>query len=86
MGKVGMTLRIMPEDATMDMEALKGKVTKVVPGDIQVGRMEIVPVAFGLQALRVALVMEDASPDELEQVLSSIEGVQSVEIEQLGRL
>jgi len=86
MGKVGMTLRIMPEDATMDMEALKEKVTKVVPGDIKVGRMEIVPVAFGLQALKVALVMEDASPDELEQVLSSIEGVQSVEIEQLGRL
>lgn len=81
-----MTLRIMPEDATMDMEALKEKVTKVVPGDIKVGRMEIVPVAFGLQALKVALVMEDASPDELEQVLSSIEGVQSVEIEQLGRL
>jgi translation elongation factor aEF-1 beta len=86
MGKVGMTLRIMPEDATMDMEALKEKVTAVVPGDIQVGRMEIVPVAFGLQALKVALVMEDASPDELEQVLSSIQGVQSVEIEQLGRL
>ncbi len=86
MGKVGMTIRIMPEDATMDMEALKEKVTEVVPGDIQVGRMEIVPVAFGLQALKVALVMEDASPDELEQVLSSIKGVQSVEIEQLGRL
>jgi len=86
MGKVGMTLRIMPEDATMDMEALKEKVTEVVPRDIQVGRMEIVPIAFGLQALKVALVMEDASPDELEQVLSSIKGVQSVEIEQLGRL
>ena len=86
MGKVGMTLRIMPEDATMDMEALKEKVTEVVPRDIQVGRMEIVPIAFGLQALKIALVMEDASPDELEQVLSSIEGVQSVEVEQLGRL
>lgn len=86
MGKVGMTLRIMPEDATMDMEALKEKVAEVVPGGIQVGRMEIVPIAFGLQALKVALVMEDASPDELEQVLSAIEGVQSVEIEQLGRL
>ena len=86
MGKVGMTLRIMPEDATMDMDALREKVTQVVPQGIQVGRMEIVPIAFGLKALKVAVVMEDASPDELEEVLASIDGVQSVEIEQLGRL
>jgi translation elongation factor aEF-1 beta len=86
MGKVGMTLRIMPEDSSMDMEALKEAVTRVVPEGIVVGRMEIVPVAFGLQALKVAVVMEDASPDQLEEVLSSIDGVQRVEIEQLGRL
>lgn len=86
MGKVGMTLRIMPENTEVDLSALEQTVKKVIPEGIQLTRMETVPIAFGLKALRMALVMEDASPDELEEVLSSIKGVQSVEIEQLGRL
>ena len=86
MGKVGMTLRIMPENTEVDLAALEETVKKVLPLGIQLTRMETVPIAFGLKALRMALVMDDASPDELEGVLSSIQGVQSVEIEQLGRL
>ncbi len=86
MGKVGMTLRIMPEDVTVNLDAIKETIPEVIPSDVQLARMETVPIAFGLKALRVVLIMEDASPDELEKILSSIKGVQSVEIEQLGRL
>ena len=86
MGKVGMTMRIMPQDVTVDLEGIKETIQDIIPSDVQLARMETVPIAFGLKALRIVFIMEDASPDELEKILSTIPGVQSVEIEQVGRL
>ena len=47
---------------------------------------EVVPVAFGLKALLINMVMQDESPDELIEKISEMEGVGRAEIEKVGRL
>jgi elongation factor 1-beta len=86
MGTVGVTFRIMPTDKDVDLEALKAKIKEVIPPKVTLTGIDTVPIAFGLKALMVDLMMEDTSPDALEAALSSVEGVQRAEVEKVGRL
>ncbi len=83
MGDVAMIYRIMPESPEMDMESLKAQVEESAESvGAKLNRADEKPVAFGLKALEVAIIMEDKSgkSGELEEKLRSIDGVQSLEL------
>ncbi|MDI6718676.1 MAG: elongation factor 1-beta [Methanomicrobiales archaeon] len=85
MGKVVAVLRVMPESVEADLEELKASMRKKVPG-IQDIREE--PIAFGLKALKLAVVVgdEEGGTDAVEQSLRSVSGVASAETIEVNRM
>lgn len=84
MGKVALTVRIMPDEAGIDMEEFKHRVLKVLPEYVQLVKAEERPIAFGLVALIVQVIMPDQSPDELLEKMGAVERVENVEVEELS--
>jgi elongation factor 1-beta len=83
------TLKIMPENPEVDLEALKPKVLAEIERFAGKGntKEEIVPIAFGLSALQIIFIMDESlgSTDPLETTLKGLEGVNSVEILDMRR-
>lgn len=81
MGKVAVTFTILPEETTFDMEGLKNRIPSILPKGVQPYKAEVKPFAFGLKALEIVVIMDDANNvmEALEEKLRSIEGIQSVE-------
>ncbi len=79
MGSVAVIVRVMPESPEVDLEKLKGALKKKLPG-IQDIREE--PIGFGLKALKLAAVVNDAGgqTDAIEQSLQEVTGVERAEI------
>lgn len=81
MGKVAVTFKLMPVSADTDLNKIKDSVKKSVAKykDIQLKSAQERPIAFGLKAVEILLVLPDSSITELEGELARIEGVASVE-------
>ncbi len=82
MGEVAMIYRIMPESPE-SMDSIKKELEERVKSvGAELNRVDEKPIAFGLKALEVAIIMDDKSgkSGELEEKLSSIPGVQSLEL------
>lgn len=89
MGEVAITFRVMPAGAETDIEVLKKKIDEVMATQsIKLEGIGEKPIAFGLKALMVKVVVEDKEGllDKVENTLSGIEGVQSIETVEMGRL
>ncbi len=76
MGMVGMNLRIMPASAETDLEKVKAQIAK----KIKIQDAKIEPIAFGLKALRILVVVPDGQQN-VEEEIKKIEGVGEVEVE-----
>ncbi len=82
MGEVAMIYRIMPESPEA-MDSIKKELEERVKSvGAELNRMDEKPIAFGLKALEIAVIMDDKSgkSGELEEKLSTIPGVQSLEL------
>jgi elongation factor 1-beta len=79
MGSVAVIVRIMPESPDVDLEKLKASLKKKLPG-IRDIREE--PIGFGLRALKLAAVVNDAGgeTDAIEQSLGEVAGVERAEV------
>ena len=79
MGSVAVTFRILPADAEADIEALETQVRKALGPALR--DLQIQPVAFGLKAIVAMTVIRDSEggSDRLEQALTALPGVGSVE-------
>jgi len=84
MGEVSLTIRVMPDDASLDMGKLKDNVVSALPDYAKLVGTEEKPIAFGLKALLIKIVMPDQSPDELIEKISTIEHVENAEIQDLS--
>jgi len=88
MADVIVTLKIMPESVEVDLGKIKDKAVKKI-NDFggEVGKAEEVPVAFGLKSLILIFIMDEkkGSTEKLEDEISDIEGVQSVEVTDVRR-
>lgn len=89
MAQVVVTIKIMPESpevnlSVVELEAKKKIIDFAGEGDIKV---EQEPVAFGLKALKIMFVMNEAqgSTEKLEDDLKDIKDVQSVEVSDVRR-
>jgi len=82
--EVAVTLRLMPESAEVDLEKLEAMIRE----RIKVHSISREPIAFGLEALRVVAVVEDAAggTEPLEKELSGLPGVGNVQVIGLTRL
>jgi len=83
MGKVIITLRVMPEDSETDinpiLEKIKEEISKIGGNYLQ---HYLKPLAFGINAIEVKFSYPDKEfrEEEFIEKISSIKGVSSVEI------
>ena len=89
MASVVVSLRIMPKDVNVDLHSLekhaKEEIVKFCNSDEF--KVEVQPIAFGLNTLIILFVMEESigSTEKLEQKISQIDGVESVEVTDVRR-
>lgn len=79
MGTVAVILRVMPESPEIDLARLKEAIRREVPA---VKDIREEPIGFGLKALVVAALVQDAGgeTDALEAAIQKIPGVERAEI------
>jgi len=87
-GEVGMQYRVLPEGLEVDLDKLKTDIEKALPEGAKLRASEQKPLAFGLKALHVLIVMDDkkGGAEQVETAISGVAGVQSVEIVEMGLL
>ena len=88
MGRVMVKIRVMPNDVNVNMEELLDRVKDIQIEGVEVRDASIQPIAFGLKALVILAVMPDAEGvgDKFVEEIQKIEGVESVEIEDMELL
>jgi len=87
-GEVGLQYRVLPEGVEVDLEELKKKIQGALPAGAALRASETKPLAFGLKALHVLVVLDDkkGGTEQVEEAIAKVPGVQSVEIVQMGLL
>ena len=89
MANVVVTLRIMPQEPGIDLSKIEVKAKKKIVEfcNSKEFKTQIEPVAFGLKALNIFFVMDEAkgSTEELENKIAQIDGVESVEVTDVRR-
>ncbi|WP_054841965.1 elongation factor 1-beta [Vulcanisaeta distributa] len=90
MAEVYLVYRITPSKSDINYEILKSEIKKALEPKYKVDKVEEEDIGFGIKALRVYIRMpeesEEHSSDEVENILSGIEGVGSIELEYFTRL
>ncbi len=88
MGEVGLQYRVLPEDIDVDLDKLENGIKAALPEGAALKMAEKRPVAFGLKALHVLIVLDDkkGGAELVETAISGVPGVQSVEIVEMGLL
>jgi len=84
MGKIAATYRVLPEGTEVDLRELEASMRRVLGSKLV--KLEEKPVAFGLKALFATVIFSDASGEgeAVESSLSSLPGVSSVEVQEMG--
>jgi len=72
---------VIPEDIEVDFEVFVNKLKNVLPEICTIERYDIMPVAFGLEKVRVRVrYPEDwGGTDRLEELFGQVEGIQGIE-------
>jgi len=78
MAKMLVSMKIFPEDITIDLDQLKQKIEQALPQDSKVLRFNEEPIAFGLKALITHILVPEEKQDELEIIENSIRQIQGV--------
>lgn len=88
MARVIITLKIMPDGIDVNMDDLLERVKGAIPEGTDVRANEVIPVAFGLKALRMNVVREESmgGTDDIEEAITALDGVAQVEVEMVSRI
>jgi elongation factor 1-beta len=88
MGEVAATLRIMPDSADRDLKKLQADLTAALPKGATLRGFQEKPIAFGLKALMCTVIVGDdiGGTEAVEEAFNKIEGVASINMEEMGRL
>ena len=89
MADVIITLKIMPTSPNVDLKKIEELALKkiIAFAELDNYKVEEEPLAFGLKALKILFVMNEAKGgvDDLEKDLNTIDGVNSVETTDVRR-
>ncbi len=83
MAEVIITIKIMPDETGADLDFIRENVEKeIYDFGASVEKVDLEPVAFGLKALKIFILMDESKGDteELEKRITEIRGVGSVQV------
>ncbi|BCU68528.1 hypothetical protein HS7_19650 [Sulfolobales archaeon HS-7] len=89
MANVLVTIRIAPESDKVDLDDVLNEIRGKLPKEYSIVSSEKQPIAFGIEALVVNVVMPEnteGGTDVLEELLMGVQGVGGVEVENVSRL
>ncbi|WP_158056650.1 elongation factor 1-beta [Halorussus halophilus] len=88
MGKVAAKIKVMPQSPEIDLDQLQDRLEESLPEGAKINGFERDDVAFGLVALLPTVIVPDGTggTEAVEEGFASVEGVESVEVENVGRI
>lgn len=89
MAKLLVVIKILPTDIDINLEELKERISAKLPKEYEVKGYELIPIAFGLNALRLYIFMPEnveGGTEPLENIIQSVDGVSQVEVELIHRV
>ena len=83
------TIKIMPEDPSIDLKKIEDAAQALLDTLVGEGdrKVMIEPIAFGLKAINLTFVVDEkkGSADPIAEQIAEIEGVQSAEVTDVRR-
>jgi len=89
MGKIVIAYKIFPSESTVDLDLLQEKIKKELAGIASVQRFVKEPIAFGLSALIVNMILPENKEgilDETETKLTNLKEVGQIQTIGVNRL
>jgi len=89
MANVLVVVKVYPSSIDVDLDKLAETIAESLPKGYELARKSVEPIAFGLNALRLYIVMPEETEggtSRIEEILSGIEGVEEFEVESVHRL
>jgi elongation factor 1-beta len=88
MGQVLLTFEIMPDGIEIDLGHMRKSVESKLKSYCKIEQVEIRPIAFGLSALMMNMVVEDVEGmmDRVEADITSVPGVQNARVFALNKI
>ncbi len=88
MGKVAAKMKVMPESPEADLDALQDRLENALPEGAKISRVDREDVAFGLIALFPTVIIPDEAggTDAVEDAFGNVDGVESVDVDEVGRI
>ena len=82
MGKVSVTVRVLPENVEEDMEKIAEAIKQRIPENIKFRGYQIMDIAFGLKAVLFNVLADDEKGgiEQLNQEIEQMSNVGSVEV------
>ncbi|WP_049899726.1 elongation factor 1-beta [Halococcus agarilyticus] len=88
MGKVAAKLKVMPESPEVDLDELQHELEDSLSEGAKINGFERDDVAFGLVALLPTVIVPDdaGGTEAVEEAFADVETVESVAVENVGRI
>ena len=88
MGTVVAEIKVMPDDADVDLDALEDGLRDALPESAELSDVAREEVAFGLTALivNVGIPDEEGGTQTVEDAFATVDRVESVSVENVGRV
>ena len=88
MGDVAAKIKVMPNSPEVDLDELQDLLEEALPEGAKIRGFERDDVAFGLVALLPTVIVPDGAggTEAVEESFSQVDDVESVNVENVGRL
>jgi elongation factor 1-beta len=88
MGKVAAKIKVMPQSPDVDLDDLQERLENSLPEGAKINGVERDEVAFGLVALYPTVIVPDdaGGTEAVEEAFSNVDDVESVGVENVGRI
>ena len=88
MGKVAAKVKVMPNSPDVDLDDLQERLETSLPEGAKINGVEREDVAFGLVALYPTVIVPDGAggTEAVEDAFESVDDVESVGVENVGRI
>ncbi len=88
MGKVAAKIKVMPQSPDVDLDELQERLENSLPEGAKINGVERDEVAFGLVALYPTIIVPDdaGGTEAVEEAFSNVDDVESVGVENVGRI
>lgn len=88
MGKVAAAIKVMPNSPEIDLDDLQERLEATLPEGAKINGVDRENVAFGLVALIPTVIVPDGAggTEAVEDAFDEVDGVESVEVENVGRI